>query len=184
MASHSTILAWRIPWTEEPGWLQSRGSQRVGHYWETFTLSPFRSCYTQGPPPHFFFLPLWEVFMRKKKKLSKIKRRSHVCIHIQPSHNFQAGENDLRIPRNAGPSTLSAQFWRAPNTSWASLMPQMVKTLPAMQETPASIPGSSRYPGGENGNPLQHSSLENPMDRGDWPVTVLGVAKSWTQLSN
>ena len=31
MAAHSTILAWRIPWTEEPGGLQSTGSQRVGH---------------------------------------------------------------------------------------------------------------------------------------------------------
>ena len=31
MATHSGILAWRIPWTEEPGGLQSMGSQRVGH---------------------------------------------------------------------------------------------------------------------------------------------------------
>ena len=31
MATHSSILAWRIPWTEEPGELQSMGSQRVGH---------------------------------------------------------------------------------------------------------------------------------------------------------
>ena len=31
MATHSSILAWRIPWTEEPGWLQPTGSQRVGH---------------------------------------------------------------------------------------------------------------------------------------------------------
>ena len=31
MATHSGILAWRIPWTEKPGGLQSMGSQRVGH---------------------------------------------------------------------------------------------------------------------------------------------------------
>ena len=31
MATHSSILAWRIPWTEDPGRLQSMGSQRVGH---------------------------------------------------------------------------------------------------------------------------------------------------------
>ena len=31
MAAHSSILAWRIPWTEEPGGLQSMGLQRVGH---------------------------------------------------------------------------------------------------------------------------------------------------------
>jgi len=32
MSTHSTILAWRIPWTEEPGRLQSIDSHRVGHY--------------------------------------------------------------------------------------------------------------------------------------------------------
>ena len=35
MATHSSILAWRIPWTEEPGGPQSTGSQRVGHDWLT-----------------------------------------------------------------------------------------------------------------------------------------------------
>ena len=35
MVTHSSILAWRIPWTEEPGRLQSTGSQRVGHDWAT-----------------------------------------------------------------------------------------------------------------------------------------------------
>ena len=34
-ATHSSILAWRIPWSEEPGGLQSMGSQRVGHDWAT-----------------------------------------------------------------------------------------------------------------------------------------------------
>ena len=33
MAPYSSILAWKIPWTEEPGGLQSMGSQRVGHDW-------------------------------------------------------------------------------------------------------------------------------------------------------
>ena len=37
MATHSSILAWRISWTEEPGGLQSMGSQRVGHDWATNT---------------------------------------------------------------------------------------------------------------------------------------------------
>ena len=37
MATHSSVLAWRIPWTEEPGRLQSMGLQRVGHSWETNT---------------------------------------------------------------------------------------------------------------------------------------------------
>ena len=39
------------------------------------------------------------------------------------------------------------------------------------------IPGSGRSPGGGNGNPLQYSCLENPMDKGAWWGTVHGVAK-------
>ena len=39
MATHFSILAWRIPWTEEPGELQSIGSQRVGHDWSDLTCS-------------------------------------------------------------------------------------------------------------------------------------------------
>ena len=39
-------------------------------------------------------------------------------------------------------------------------------------------------PGEGNGNPLQYSCLENPMDRGGWQTTVPGVAKSQTQLSD
>ena len=43
-----------------------------------------------------------------------------------------------------------------------------------------SIPGSGRYPGVRNGNPLQYSCLENPMDREAWWATVYGVTKSQT----
>ena len=46
-----------------------------------------------------------------------------------------------------------------------------------------SIPGSGRSPGEGNGNPLQYSCLENPMDKEAWWATVHGVAKSRTQLS-
>ena len=52
MATHSSVLAWRIPWMEEPGGLQSMGSQRVGHDWATNTFRRFlqllefrRHCY-------------------------------------------------------------------------------------------------------------------------------------------
>ena len=43
-----------------------------------------------------------------------------------------------------------------------------------------SVPGSGRSPGGGQGNPLQCSCLENPMDRGGWRATVHGVAESQT----
>ena len=47
-----------------------------------------------------------------------------------------------------------------------------------------SIPGSERASGEGNGNALQYSCLENPMDRGAWWATVHGVAKSQTQMKN
>ena len=49
---------------------------------------------------------------------------------------------------------------------------------------PGSIPGSGRTPGEGNGNPPQNSRLENPMDKGAWWVTVHGVTKSQTRLSD
>ena len=45
---------------------------------------------------------------------------------------------------------------------------------------PGLIPGLGRSPGEGNGNPLQYSCLENPMDRGAWQAIVHGVAKSQT----
>ena len=47
-----------------------------------------------------------------------------------------------------------------------------------------SIPGSGRFPGEGNGNPLQYSCLGNPMDRGSYWAAVYGVAKSRTRLSD
>ena len=60
----------------------------------------------------------------------------------------------------------------------------MVKNPPADAGDIGSIPGSGRSPGAGNGNPLQYSRLENPMDRGAWAATVHGVAKSQTRLSD
>ena len=57
MAPHSTTLAWKIPWTEEPGRLQSMGSLRVGHDWATslslFTFMHWRKKWQPTP----VFLP-------------------------------------------------------------------------------------------------------------------------------
>ena len=47
MATHASILAWRIPWTEEPGELQSMGSQRVRHNWATNTIKLPMTFFTE-----------------------------------------------------------------------------------------------------------------------------------------
>ena len=56
--------------------------------------------------------------------------------------------------------------------------------LPADAGDTDSTPGSGRSPGEGNGNPLQNSCLENPMDGGAWQAIVHGVAKSQTWLSD
>ena len=59
----------------------------------------------------------------------------------------------------------------------------MVKNPPVKAGDPrdvGSVPGWRRSLGGGNGNPLQHSCLENPIDRGAWKATVHTAAKSQT----
>ena len=48
MATHSSTLAWKIPWMEEPGRLQSMGSLRVGHDWVTSLFTFTTTCQDQG----------------------------------------------------------------------------------------------------------------------------------------
>ena len=60
----------------------------------------------------------------------------------------------------------------------------VVKNLPANAGDVDSIPELGRAPGERNGYPLQHSCLEDPIDRGAWRATVHGVAKTQTILSD
>ena len=72
---------------------------------------------------------------------------------------------------------------QAPNgLDGASLVAQSIKNLPAVQAElrPRFNPWVGRSPGEWNGNTLQYSCLENPLDRGAWQVTVHGVTLSWT----
>ena len=190
---HSSTLAWKIPWTEEPGGLQSMGSLRVRHDWATSLL-----LFT---------------FMHWRRKL-------------QPTPVFLPGESQ-------GPGSLvGCRLWGLTESdNWsdlaaaavaavrASLIAQLVKNPPAMQETTVwflsredprqdklhtplflgfpcgsagkesacnvgdlgSTPGFGRSPGEGKGYPLQYSGLENSMN-----CIVHGVTESDTteQLSH
>ena len=59
----------------------------------------------------------------------------------------------------------------------------MLKTTSKARDA-GSIPALGRLHGVGNGNPLQYSYLENPMDRGAWKARVHGVTKSWTSVSD
>ena len=56
-------------------------------------------------------------------------------------------------------------------------MAQHKTNMPAKEGDEGSISGLGRSPGKENSNPLQHSYLENPMDRKAWQATIHGVSK-------
>ena len=60
MATHSSTLAWKIPWTEEPGRLQSMGSQRVGHDWVT-SLHLFWHVLSSYLIVILIYIPQWLV---------------------------------------------------------------------------------------------------------------------------
>ena len=56
-------------------------------------------------------------------------------------------------------------------------------TCNTLHDHPGLISGLGRSPGKENGNPLQYSCLENPMDRGAWQATVHGVTRAGHDLA-
>ena len=61
MASHSSTLAWRIPWTEEPGRLQSTGPQTVGHNWRDWACTHAHMSWLQSGHHVINFFHLVEV---------------------------------------------------------------------------------------------------------------------------
>ena len=66
MATHSSIFAWKIPWTKESSGLQPRGSQRVGHDWASFHLFFFllrKSLYFFPQEPKFFLFQFRQKFI-------------------------------------------------------------------------------------------------------------------------
>ena len=71
---------------------------------------------------------------------------------------------------------------------WVNLLSRtggsVVMNPPANAGDVGLIPGSGRSPGEGNGNPLQYSHLENPMDRGTRRAPVCGVTKSQTRLND
>ena len=86
MATHSSTLAWKIPWTEEPGRLQSMGWRRVGHDWATslslFTFMHWRrkwqhtSAFLPGESQGRGSLVGWHLWGRTESGRTRLKRLS------------------------------------------------------------------------------------------------------------
>ena len=144
MAPHSSTLAWKIPWTEEPGRLQSMGSlsRRLSDF--TFTF-------------HFHTLE------------KEMATHSSVLAWRIPGKVEPDGLSSSELHRVghdwSNLAAAAAASHRFPGGS-------VVKNLPANAGDTGSILGLGRYPGEGNGNPLQYSCLRNPMDRGAWWATI------------
>ena len=128
-ATHSSILAWRIPWTEQSGGLQSTVSHRVGHNWSNL------ACVQMN-----------EVTYHLRRDLKQ----------LSPLHNKC--------------SIQSWQFSRSKSTyQWISLFPGgSGGKASAYNVGGLGLIPLGRSPGEGNGNLLQYSWLENPMDPGSW----------------
>ena len=132
MTTHSSILAWRIPWTEEPGGLQSMGSQRVGHDWATkhstlilnilpnsFPPSLLVSLPPTDPTPIGFCLCLFLHQSNLQARLDSL--RLNISTHISPeqcSSFLQTHNTVVTLTKLANSLSSSIQFiFRFPKMS-------------------------------------------------------------------
>ena len=177
MAPHSSTLAWKIPWMEEPGRLQSMGSLRVRHDWATslslFTFMHWRRKWQPTP-----------VFLPGESQGRGIVRQSRTWLKwLSISISINSSTSNIAFSETNGLGSLG--FFSPPVYKEVGFREGLDGKESACNVGDlGSIFGSGRPPAGGQGNPLQYSCLENPMDRGAWLTIVPGVAKSWTRLSN
>ena len=162
MATHSSTLAWKIPWMEEPGRLQSMGSK------ESDTTERL----------HFNF------------SLSCIGEGNGNSLQCSCLENPRDGGAWWAAIYGVAQSWTRLKWLNNNNNNnvyldrWGFLGGSGSKGSACDAGDLSSIPGSGRFPGEGNGNLLQYSCLGNPRDRGAWPATIWRVTKSQTWLSD
>ena len=115
--------------------------------------------------------------------------RSVVSESLRP-HGPQLFFEDAVLESHGPTHCPPVRLWESKKAArldlWEHLWPvEEKRALPRwLSKRQGLTPGSRRSPGGGNGNPLQYSCLENPMDRGAWGATVHGVIKCQTQPRN
>ena len=215
MATHSSILsilAWRIPWTEKPGKLQSMGFRRVRHNWATNThLYLWGERKKKKPRWKTNSIPLLGIY------LEKTITWKNTCTLIYIVALFTTART-WKQPRCPSKGECIKKLWYLYTMEYHSDI-KMNKIVPFTETwrrrrwhpTPVLLPGKSHGRrslvgcsplgceesdttellhfhfslsciGEGYGNPLQCSCLENPRDGGAWWAAVYGVAQSWTRL--
>ena len=212
MATHSSVLAWRIPWTEKPGRLQSMGLHRVGHDWSDlaayiyiylylylsiylyvythreYLLYPFIYWWTLGLLPYLCYCKEWCYEHWDKYIFSKW------CFHFFPVIFPRAELLGHIVVLFLVFEHLHTVF---PEKAMASHSRTLAWRIPWMEE-PGTLQSmgllrvdaterlhfhfSISHNGEGNGNPFQCSCLDNPRDGRAWWAAVYGVAQSRTWL--
>ena len=86
---HSSILAWRIPWTEKPGRLQSIGPQRVGLKWSNFACTGYLKTDTFFSEWDYKAWRILIIIWLLKVTLSDLREQTNVCLHKFKMDNQQ-----------------------------------------------------------------------------------------------
>ena len=166
--------------SETPTYLESTPSREWSlQIQQTDLLS---SCFSLLSFPPFllsilspFFHLSFSLFLCFTQNLQTASSLSSIYVHVKiPWTEDPGGLQSMRSQRVTHDWVL---HWGFPGGSNSTEFVYKAVDL-------GLIPGSGRSPGEGNGNPLQYSCLENPMNRGAWWATVHGVTKSWTRLSN
>ena len=115
MATHSSILAWRIPWTEEPGGLQSMGPQRVGQDWVTYvSVYTHTHTHTQGHSVQRKSAKAWHfIYTQKTSSSGWVSKVSSLSAFTPSSECLQGTAGSFPSSNNnnlsyVGPQPLSA----------------------------------------------------------------------------
>ena len=184
MATHSSVFAWRIPGTGEPGALSSLGSHRVGHDWSDLAAAAAYMCY---------FMKYQAVILSTHCLFPfsfRVKCSNELLLFVGDSGLLQAfGLEKRLIPLFREHLSWRRQWHPTPvllpgkSHGWRSL----VDCSPWGREE-SDMTERLRFHfslsciGEGNGNPLQCSYLENPRDGGAWWAAVFGGAQSRTRL--
>ena len=124
MATHSSIFAWRIPWTEETDGLQSMGLQRVRHNWKTFT---FRTHLKDSRTRQFTWIKSFYEAVQRSEKVYLAKEE--ICCLVAQSRSALCSPMNCSLPGSSVRRIHQAriQEWVAisfcrgsswPNTNW------------------------------------------------------------------